>query len=64
MDKTNEQLDRMTKRLFGPGANIDGDFGGELRILVSGRVIGTGATFQDALRDAQTRLSGLLAVAG
>jgi len=37
---------------------------GTLEILVSGRVVGTGATFQDALRDAQATLSCVLARAG
>jgi len=50
-------------------AELHGSIGSErapgvLEILVSGKVIGTGKTFQDALRDAQATLSRLLAVAG
>jgi len=69
MDKTNQQIDDQVKRMFGPGAELTGSMGssvapGTLEILVSGRVVGTGATFQDALRDAQATLSCVLATAG
>jgi hypothetical protein len=37
MDKTNQQLDEMVKRAFGPSAGVDG----ELHIVVNGRAIGT-----------------------
>jgi len=53
LDKHNQTLDRLAKLAFGPSADIDGDFGGQLRIVVSGRVIGTGWTFQEALASAQ-----------
>ncbi len=53
MDKHNEQFDRFTKLTFGPEAHLGGDFGGELRILVSGSVIGTGGTFAEALQAAR-----------
>ena len=53
VDKHTEQLDRIAKLTFGPEAHLGGDFDGELRILVSGSVLGTGDTFAGALSDAQ-----------
>jgi len=43
---------------------VGGKFGGQLRILVSGRVVGTGSTFQEALQAAQRTLARVLTVAG
>lgn len=59
MDKQNEIYDRMVKRVFGPNAVLAGSMGtpaepGDVRILFNRHVIGSGATFAEALSAAQT----------
>jgi hypothetical protein len=61
MDKFNEQLDTLVKRIFGPSARLDGAirFADRtwrgLRILLGRRIIGTGPTFQAALQAAEQK---------
>lgn len=57
MDKHVYRIDQMTKRLFGPEAQIAGTIGtprrqGELQIHVGGQILGRGRTFAETLRAA------------
>jgi len=68
-DKHNEIYDRQVKHVFGPSAMLAGSMGsdtalGDVRIQVNGRTVGTGQTFQEALRTAVKTMSGIVAVAG
>ena len=53
----NEQHRQLITRLFGPGAVLGGDWGGELRILVDGIICGRGRTLADAIAAATAALS-------
>jgi hypothetical protein len=58
-----EVYDGVAKRLFGAGARLDGSIGtvrhpGELRILLDGRLIGSGPTFEQAIHDARRCVAG------
>jgi len=65
-DKHNEVFDRIIKRTFGPNAELAGQMGtptkpGDVQIILDGRPIGIGRTFEDAFQRAQTtvrRLAG------
>jgi len=61
-DKHNEVLDRITKQMFGPDAELAGAMGspiqpGEVQIIVDGHPIGIGETFSEALGTAQAAAS-------
>ena len=62
MDRHNETFDAMVKRVFGPAAELDGSIGspqqpGIIKIVLDGRTIGVGGSFQEALSDAQRALA-------
>jgi len=60
MHEATYRLNQATKRLFGPSARLTGTAGsakgpGHVAIILDGRQLGSGASFQDALRDVTTR---------
>jgi len=62
MDEGLYRQHQAVARLFGPAATISGSIGtrkapGELRIIVAGETIGTGASFGQALQAASTALT-------
>ena len=59
-----DQHKQMITRTFGPDARLGGDWGGELRIIVGGVVVGRGLNLQAAIRSAQRVLSVVAAWQG
>ena len=64
MDKHNETFDAIAKRIFGPAATIGGSIGsaenpGEFQIIVEGKTIGTGPTFNQAMQAAHRTAAGM-----
>jgi len=62
-DKHNERFDAMVKRTFGPGAALAGSMGtpdepGDVQIILDGRPLGTGRTFDQAYRRARRTAAG------
>ncbi len=57
--KINERFEAIVQRTFGPTAALTGSMGtpdepGDVQIILDGRPIGTGPTFEAALQQAQT----------
>ena len=50
----------MISMLFGPTAVLSGDCGGELRVVVSGVVVGRGRSLRAAIAAAQAALSAVV----
>ncbi len=60
MDEALYRLQQTVLRMFGPSARIAGTGGsgrgpGSVRIVLDGRTLGTGRTFEQALQDVTTR---------